>query len=73
MKSIQKFSLALILVIGLPFASLSCAGPGGGGSVVVYGGHPWFGDGHWVDGGGRAWYGAHGSAAYVHPAGNSHR
>lgn len=71
MKHTQKILLGSLLIVGLQFAWTGCIGPGGG--AVVYGGGPWFGDGVWVDGGGRGWYGGHGGGAYVHPGGGGRR
>jgi hypothetical protein len=77
MKSIRKFLVGSLMLIGLPFVWYGCVGPGGGGSVVVYGDGPsWFGGGGWLDGGGRGSYadrGGAGRSSYVHPsAGGGH-
>src|SRR5208282_449728 len=71
MKHTRKFLLGSLILVGLRFAGTGCIGPGDGGGGVVYGGGgPWFGDGVWVDGGGRGWYGGRGGgSAYVHPSG----
>jgi hypothetical protein len=66
MKHTRKILLSTLILIGLQFGLTACVGPGGGGAVV-YGGGPWFGDGVWIDGGGRGWYGNGGG--YVHPGG----
>lgn len=60
----RRILLASLAMIGLLIAWTGCVGPGGGG-----GGGVWFQDDTWVDGGGRAWYGGNGGAAYVHPNG----
>lgn len=71
MKNLRKILLASLILAGLPLAWTGCVGyvGDGGGGAVVYGGGPWFGDGVWVDGGGRGSYGGHDRDAYVHPSG----
>jgi hypothetical protein len=70
MKHTQKILLGCLLIVGLQFAWTGCVVPveGRGG----YGGGPWFGEGVWLDGGGRGSYG-HGGGAYVHPGGGGGR
>jgi hypothetical protein len=65
----RKILLSALLLTGLPLAWTGCAGGGevDGSTTVVYGGGPWFGDGAWVDGGGRGWYHGNDRGAYVHP------
>ena len=72
MKSIQKTVLLAFLLTGLQFALSSCVGVVGVDGGVVYGDRPWFGDGVWLDGGGRGWYGGHDGGGYVHPGGGGH-
>ncbi len=68
---VSRAAYCALMLAGLPLAWMGCVGPGGGGEVV-YGGGTWFGDGAWVDGGGRGWDGGHDDRGYVHPGGGGH-
>jgi hypothetical protein len=71
MNPTRKLLLGALLLSAFPLAWTGCAGGGevDGSTTVVYGGGPWFGEGAWVDGGGRGWYHGNNSGAYVHPNG----
>jgi hypothetical protein len=66
MKHTRHILLGIAILAAAQLAGSGCAGYVGGGGGVVYGPDVWVGEGGWLDGGGRGWYGSH-PGAYAHP------